>query len=154
MAHACNILLHHKGSCNNYKSMQWKMWLWFYSLNSEVKSHAVTKGKAGKKKKVKQLKYNFHQIIFFPVKALPACVICYEPHPNSLSRVHFMLRAREAICCAVVPSESLPVSDVCLEEGQYQTLFGMLGNVIRLYIMYWEGLLWSNKHTWQLRGKY
>lgn len=42
-----------------------------------------------------------------------------------------MLKAGEAICCAVVPSESLSVYDVTLEEGQDQTLLGMVGNIIR-----------------------
>lgn len=59
-------------------------------------------------------------------------MICgYEPYPNVFSAVHFMLKAGEAICCAVVPSESLSVYDVTLEEGQDQTLLGMVGNIIR-----------------------
>ncbi|KAM9262001.1 transmembrane protein 232 [Morus bassanus] len=59
-------------------------------------------------------------------EALSACVISYEPYPNILSAVRFMLKAGEAICCAVLPSELLSVYDVTLEEGQNQTLLGIL----------------------------
>ncbi|KAJ7406301.1 hypothetical protein BTVI_65872 [Pitangus sulphuratus] len=56
-----------------------------------------------------------------------ACVVCYEPYANSLSPVHFMLKAGKTICCAVVSPESLTAYDVTLEEGQDQTLLGMVG---------------------------
>uniref|UniRef100_A0A8C3SS74 Transmembrane protein 232 n=1 Tax=Chelydra serpentina TaxID=8475 RepID=A0A8C3SS74_CHESE len=61
---------------------------------------------------------NFHKIIFHAI-ALSACEVCYHPYPNILSAVHFMLKAGEIICGAVV------FSDVSLEERRKQSPFGV-----------------------------
>ncbi|XP_074850282.1 transmembrane protein 232 [Carettochelys insculpta] len=53
------------------------------------------------------------------LKALSACEACYHPYPNILTAVHFMLKAGEVICGAVVHS------DVSLEEIQKQSPLGM-----------------------------
>ncbi|CAM4563041.1 transmembrane protein 232 [Caretta caretta] len=53
------------------------------------------------------------------LKVLSACEVCYHPYPNILSAVHFMLKAGETICGAVV------FSDVSLEERQKQSPLGM-----------------------------
>ncbi|XP_025046182.1 transmembrane protein 232 isoform X2 [Pelodiscus sinensis] len=57
--------------------------------------------------------------LYIDLKALSACEVCYQPYPNILSAVHFMLKAGETICGAVV------LSDLNLEEIQKQRPRGM-----------------------------
>lgn len=115
-----------------------------YLQQDEVKSHPLSKRQT--EQIVKQ------QDFFFLLKhSHPAWSAVSHIQIASLLYISWWRQGKT--CWAVVPSESLLTYDVTLEERQDQSLLGMVGNIIRWYMMHWMGLQWSNKHVWQLNKK-
>lgn len=81
--------------------------------------------------------------------ALAASEVSYQPYPNILFMVHFMLKAGEVICETSVLSQTSLASDASLQEKPAKSFSDTVGNT-RLNFIYNtpNSVLLLNKHAW------